>query len=36
MEFLAQEDGNKILAPGDHSTYTGIGNSGFDVREAAV
>ena len=35
MEFLAQEDGNEILGPGDHATYTGIGNSCFDAREAA-
>jgi hypothetical protein len=35
MEFLSQEDGNEILAPGDHCTYTGVGNLGFHAREAA-
>jgi hypothetical protein len=35
MEFLSLEDGNEILGPGDHSTYTGRRNSGFDAREAA-
>ena len=36
MEFLAQMDVNEILGPGDHDTYTGLGNSCFDAREASV